>query len=50
MCFLHYCKIKKTNGMCLKCTFPLGERFICDKISSVRPTDLGFAPQFQPEF
>jgi predicted nucleotidyltransferase component of viral defense system len=26
------------------------KRFICDKIRSVRPTDIGFAPQFQPEF
>jgi predicted nucleotidyltransferase component of viral defense system len=26
------------------------KRFICDKIFSVRPTDMGFTPQFQPEF
>jgi len=26
------------------------KRFICDKIFSVRPTDMGFIPQFQPEF
>jgi predicted nucleotidyltransferase component of viral defense system len=26
------------------------KRFICDKILSVRPTDMGFLPQFQPEF
>ena len=26
------------------------KRFICDKIFSIRPTDLGFSPQFQSEF
>ena len=26
------------------------KRFICDKIFSIRPTDMGFMPQFQPEF
>ena len=26
------------------------KRFICDKIRSVRPTDIAFVPQFQPEF